>query len=210
MSRPAKKPRLAAGTSYHDQVSVFDDFHAVHGQEGRLRRVGNDVLTAPASRDVQFTSDSWQSAAGWAPPDDPEYVLDPDGDWYDDVVEGPVVQQEPPSPPRKQRKKKSCMSVSFRNACISFQSPCTFFQRRPHIVWRDIHRLGYLDEITRWAGRGDFLNSKECPDCISRQSVLKGVPLYRCQECFHPDLVCSSCCIKRHRMLPLHRINVSL
>ena len=32
------------------------------------------------------------------------------------------------------------------------------------------------------------------------------MPEFRCLDCFLPDLVCSSCCVKRHRRQPLHRI----
>ena len=210
-ARPQKRPRLAAGTAYHDQISVLDDFRAVHGREGRLLRVGNDILTAPASREVQFTSDSWQDASSWAPVDDPEYALDPDGEWYDEVVEMPVLHDEPvlvSEKPTKKRK-KSQVSVSFlQNLAFWWVFYTHFWQRRPHVVWRDLHRSEYLDEMARWEGRGDFLSSTECGDCTSRQSVVKGMPLYRCQECMHPDLVCLACCIKRHHILPLHRINV--
>ena len=68
------------------------------------------MLMAPASQEVQFNS--WHSASAWVPDDDPEYVLDPDGDWYNEVVEGPVEQL---SPPTKTKKKKSQVSAGFGN-----------------------------------------------------------------------------------------------
>ena len=111
-ARLPKRPRLSAGTSYHDQVDVLDEYHAVHGREGHLRRVGNNFLMAPAAREVQLTSDSWDTASTWAPEDNPEYALDPDGDWYDEVIEGPIMRDDPPPSLVKKKKKKSHISVS--------------------------------------------------------------------------------------------------
>src|SRR5258705_9866491 len=96
-SRPPKRARLNAGNIYRDQVPVLDDFDAIHTWEGCLRRMGNGVLTL-TSQDVQFTSDSWKETPSWVPIDDPEYGLDPDGDWYDEVVEMPIMPDEPVGP----------------------------------------------------------------------------------------------------------------
>ena len=62
--------------------------------------------------------------------------------------------------------------------------------------------------MIRWAGRGDFLGASNCPDCLARKSPTPKPPEYRCRECFLPDLVCHSCCLKRHRTHPLHCIEV--
>ena len=72
----------------------------------------------------------------------------------------------------------------------------------------EVHRDTYLKEMIRWSGRGDFRTARECPDCIVRQSETPGSPEYRCIECSHPDLVCLSCCLKRHQVHPLHWIQV--
>ncbi|KAF9521458.1 hypothetical protein CPB83DRAFT_778711, partial [Crepidotus variabilis] len=68
------------------------------------------------------------------------------------------------------------------------------------------HRTSYLDELIRGDGRADFMRATQCGDCIARKSDAPGVGEYRCQECFLPDLICKSCCIRRHRQQPLHRI----
>ena len=81
------------------------------------------------------------------------------------------------------------------------------YQKRPHVVWKELHRQSYLEEIIRLAGRGDFQSAKDCPDCLARRAM-PCVPEYRCLECLIPDLVCLSCCVKRHRCHPLHRISV--
>jgi hypothetical protein len=82
-------------------------------------------------------------------------------------------------------------------------------QSRPHVIWKELHRQDYLDEVLRWAGRADFRTAKSCADCLARSVENPGPALYRCRECFLADLVCSSCCVKRHRMHPFHRIEVS-
>ncbi|KAF9536370.1 hypothetical protein CPC08DRAFT_652149 [Agrocybe pediades] len=69
-----------------------------------------------------------------------------------------------------------------------------------------LHRQTYLEEMLRWEGRGDFQHSDRCPDCIARCSEAPGLPQYRCEECFIPDLVCQACCVRRHRVQPFHHI----
>ncbi|KAF9536717.1 hypothetical protein CPC08DRAFT_652023, partial [Agrocybe pediades] len=68
------------------------------------------------------------------------------------------------------------------------------------------HRQNYLDEMIRWEGRADFLTATQCPDCVAKGKPSPGVPQYRCEECFCPDLVCGECCVKRHRIQPFHHI----
>lgn len=75
-------------------------------------------------------------------------------------------------------------------------------------MWKGIHRQTYLEELVRWEGRADFRTAKHCSDCLARSSPTPGPPNYRCRECFLADLVCESCCVKRHRTNPLHRIEV--
>ena len=81
-------------------------------------------------------------------------------------------------------------------------------QKRPHLVWKERHRTDYLDEFIRWEGRGDFRWERACPDCYARGVALPGAPDHRCSDCCLPDLVCASCCVRRHRCLPFHRIEV--
>lgn len=82
-------------------------------------------------------------------------------------------------------------------------------QKRPHVVWKDVHRQTYLSEMLRSEGRGDF-NAETCVDCKARNVKNPHPAIYRCQECFVPDLVCASCCVQRHRTHPFHRIEVRL
>jgi len=72
-----------------------------------------------------------------------------------------------------------------------------------------VHRQTYLDKITRWSGRGDFNWAQQCGDCRVRGNATPSPAQFRCHECFQPDLTCQVCCLKRHRMHPFHRIEVS-
>lgn len=81
-------------------------------------------------------------------------------------------------------------------------------QKRPHIHWKKVYRSGYLDEFLRWEGRGDFRRVDECPDCIAKGSSAVAAAKFRCLDCFTPDLVCEPCCVRRHRQLPFHIIEV--
>lgn len=82
-------------------------------------------------------------------------------------------------------------------------------QRRPHVVWKEQYRQSYLEEECRWEGRGDFMHSTACPDCMARRLVQPNKAEYRCRDCLLPDLLCQACCVKRHRLHPFHRIQVS-
>jgi hypothetical protein len=75
-------------------------------------------------------------------------------------------------------------------------------------VWKELFRDTYLDEVIRFSGRADFRASRDCPDCIARLTETPGPPDHRCKECLLPDLVCGDCCVRRHKRLPLHRIEV--
>ena len=111
--RPTKRQRPDPGTSYHDTVPLLnDDFDTIHSREGRLKRVGgHGISTAALPRDPH-QSTSWSSVYSWDPPDDPEFALDPDGELYDDLVEGDVM-EEHPSTDVPSKKKRSRVSVSF-------------------------------------------------------------------------------------------------
>ena len=83
-------------------------------------------------------------------------------------------------------------------------------QKRPHIIWKERYRTEYLEESLRGEGRGDFRRESSCPDCLARGIVAPGSPDHRCADCFIPDLVCGSCCARRHHQLPFHQIQVCL
>jgi hypothetical protein len=115
-SRSSKRQRPDVGGSYHEPIPFLDDFHAVHAREGRLLRVGptrNMARTAPSERSLQHASDkAWMTATSWGgPSDDPELALDPTGDWYNEMVDGEVMELTNVNPvvalPKKKRSKVS-------------------------------------------------------------------------------------------------------
>ena len=113
-SRPSKHQRPDYGGSYHETVPFLDDFHAVHAWEGHL----NMARTAPPERSLQHSSDkAWITATSWGgPPDDPELALDPTGDWYDEMVDGEVMELTDVNPvialPTKKKRNKVSVSNS--------------------------------------------------------------------------------------------------
>lgn len=92
MTHPPQKQQCVGG-AYHDPVPFTTNFSTVHTWEGRLRHIRNELLTTPAERSPQHEVDStWNSAASWLPVNDPQFALDPDGKWYDEVVDSDVMQ----------------------------------------------------------------------------------------------------------------------
>jgi hypothetical protein len=68
------------------------------------------------------------------------------------------------------------------------------------------HRNEFLDALLWLDGCGNSLLTLGCPICAS-----PGVSgTFRCDECFGLDLVCQACCLQRHKLLPLHRVKVSI
>jgi hypothetical protein len=59
----------------------------------------------------------------------------------------------------------------------------------------------YLAEMLRLEGRGNG-QLQGCMSCSSAEG------LYRCEDCLGGILECRSCCLQRHRYLPLHIIQV--
>lgn len=94
-----QKVKFDQAAGYHDPVpSATIDYNNVHLREERIRKVGTSFVTAPlASRVVHMSDEDWRSTKSWVVLDDPSFALDPDGDWYDEAVEGPVMQQDHPS-----------------------------------------------------------------------------------------------------------------
>ncbi|KAF8954794.1 hypothetical protein BDZ97DRAFT_1927721 [Flammula alnicola] len=122
-NRPPKRPRISTGGAFHDVVPFLDDidYDLVHASEGTLRRVGNDFLSARVERDTKRAADSWQKTTSWSPPDDPQFALDPNGDLYDAVLEGQVMDENPPPEPlAANQKKKKLRRMFHRNVPTSY------------------------------------------------------------------------------------------
>ena len=117
-NRPPKRQRV--GGAYHDPVPFVDDLSLIHAREGKLIRIGNELLTAPAERSPQHDDHTWNSASSWLPADDPQFALDPNGEWYDEVVDSGVMEDSFPlnglagtTQPKKRVRSK--VSVSLRS-----------------------------------------------------------------------------------------------
>ena len=116
-SQPSKRQRPDHGGTYHDAIPFLDDFHVVHAREGRLRHVACDtVWMAPTEQSPQRTLDpNWKTATSWGEPlDDPELALDPNGNWYDEVVGGEVMQPNdniPNALPKKRKRSRVSVSI---------------------------------------------------------------------------------------------------
>ena len=155
------------------------------------------------------TDQAWSSASNWLPIDDPEYALDPDREWYNETLEAGVMDtavpvENPSSNPQKKKRIQSNLLVGLSQSDLIIYFLIFFLQKRPHVAWKNTHRQTYLEEILQWARRGDFHGAQECPDCLARGSSEAGLPEYCCRECFIPDLVCRTCCVKHHRAHTLH------
>ncbi|KAG6848447.1 hypothetical protein H0H93_016880 [Arthromyces matolae] len=178
-------------TSQHDRIIFDNDFEVIHARESYRIRVGNSSRVVENQRSPQRGRTSWVQGSQWEPEDNPELALDPDGDWYDEEVEGSVLQE--PSPRQdsgKPRKKKTRTKVS----------------KRPMVYWKTHHRQKYLDELLRFEGRADARIQTHCIDCLARKNGDPGDAEIRCRDCFGMDLVCPLCCVKRHVRLPFHRV----
>jgi len=172
--RPPKRARF--GGAFHDPIPFSDDFSIVHASEGRVKRIGTESLSIPGEWIPLHTADlAWDFAPSWLPINDPQYALDPDGEWYDEAV-GCDIMAEDDSAMKKKARVRSKTSVGSAHTAIDI-SP-DFQQRRPHVFWKDVHRQTYLEEMIRWAGQADFRGAQHCPDCVARGSAMAGRPEY--------------------------------
>lgn len=210
MSRAAKRPRT---TAYFDQVDHgIDDIHA---REGKLNKSGinNVVEPLPVRETFQEDTDTWRTLTSWGIEEDTTFALDPDdGRLYDEAVNRDVMDESTSSEVQTLAPKKQYVRSRVSVSLISsheFRVINVSEQKRPHVVWKEVHRQTYLTEMMRLEGRGDFRGT-ECPDCRARKVAEPSSADYRCQECLVPDLVCASCCVRRHRTTPFHRIEVRL
>lgn len=111
-TKPSKRPRLAPGTAYHDPVISTGDFTIIQSREGRLRKIGNDTLTAALPRTTEHAAGAWEEVEEWVTPDDPEFALDPNGAWYEEALEADVMTETSLPVPKKKKYKRSRVSVS--------------------------------------------------------------------------------------------------
>jgi len=199
---------MSVGAGTKRKRSTRAVYHNTVSHDGGYGTVVEKPLGLPllSSLTTRTENDTWATATSWGLPDDLLFALDPNGELYDtavdaDVMEEVIVQGDKST-------KKSKVSVSYLSLPPNQVKLITVSQRRLHVVWMEVHREEYLLEMVRWSGRGDFRTAKQCPDCIARHAEAPGDPRLRCLECALPDLVCTSCCLRRHKLHPFHWIQV--
>jgi hypothetical protein len=212
-SRQAKRARQTRITedSFHDLIPTGDDFDTMNHQEAGQDVEGRYFLHPS----VQHHS-TWTIGSTWVE-DNSELSLDYSGAQYDTELldDTFITHAQVPDLHRKRKRQKNArsqISVSFLYALLCIHILTHSTQRRVHKVWTEKYRSEYLDELIRHEGRGDFRHEIDCNDCV-RQKVAKGQrgkSIYRCKDCYTPDLVCDSCCVRRHELNPFHRIEVRL
>ncbi|PPQ80627.1 hypothetical protein CVT24_002727 [Panaeolus cyanescens] len=164
---------------------------AVPVRQGQLQGVGVGSSTSGV---VDVDGRKWMQASSWGPEDNSEYALDPKGGHlFNAAVSGEVD-----VPDNGQGNDNDGVNTTKR--------PRSKISKRPHVVWKELYRSKYLDELCRHSGRGDFRKIETCPDCVSRGSETPGPATYRCESCFLGDLVCQNCCVRRHQKQPFHKI----
>lgn len=122
LGRQLKRGR---GSTYHDPIPLDSDFSAVYAREGKLRRTGLEkyTLSTQLNRIVQQDDAQWEQATTWHVEDDPEFALDADGAWYDEVVEGNVM-QDFSHPEASSKSSKSHSRVSVRDYLLHLSFFC--------------------------------------------------------------------------------------
>ncbi|KAJ7066666.1 hypothetical protein C8F01DRAFT_1208764 [Mycena amicta] len=68
--------------------------------------------------------------------------------------------------------------------------------------WSENHRDDYLRILLWHDGRG-AMDGDTCPECL----IPDNAPLYRCEECMDPRLLCEGCSVAAHRRQPLHHVS---
>lgn len=72
------------GKSYHDVIPSLDEYSMIYSSDA--------FRTAPPENFAQQSDSAWTQTLSWAVADDTNFALDPeDGDLYDEVVEGDVM-----------------------------------------------------------------------------------------------------------------------
>ena len=94
--------------------------------------MGKESLSIPTARFTQPEADeTWNAAPSWVPIDDPQYALDPDGEWYDELLEGNIMEnfdvhpadnQRTAAKGKKQVHRGVSVSSSFSISCLELIS----------------------------------------------------------------------------------------
>ncbi|KAH9484729.1 hypothetical protein JR316_0001629 [Psilocybe cubensis] len=91
--RPSKQSRTGH-SSYHDTVPSLNRHDVIHVSEGTIRNIGGVFRATRRFESPQRVAGTWEQVTSWEPPDDEEYALNPDGDFYNTVVDQEVVAED--------------------------------------------------------------------------------------------------------------------
>ena len=106
--RPSKRRRISA---YHDHLVLDDDLDVIHSRATQFNTSRRLVSETP--RAAQTGDLAWIASDSWAPEDNNEVGLDPGSEWYDEAMDGNIMEERlPPENNKKKKKTRSRVSVS--------------------------------------------------------------------------------------------------
>ncbi|PPQ90623.1 hypothetical protein CVT25_006595 [Psilocybe cyanescens] len=92
-----KRRRITARQvgAYHDSVQILNDFDIIHSSEGTLQNVGGTTRAARIDHSPERVAGAWEQVTSWSPPDDENFALNADEEWYNETVEAEVMEEWP-------------------------------------------------------------------------------------------------------------------
>lgn len=184
---------------------------------GDGRRVTLDASSPPRKKRRVQPSDLDDEFAHWDPGNGGDDFGDEGDEGDSDAVDGPSAIVSYLEPLATRTRYLSSVSI-FTTLCASYKLT---LQDYPMLIWRQGHIQEFLQEMLRHEGLGEHRHGATCATCreaipIPPPSTTTEHPsdaaseLIRCQDCHGDCVECISCCLKRHKGLPLHRTQVSL
>ncbi|KAL0576155.1 hypothetical protein V5O48_005823 [Marasmius crinis-equi] len=183
------------GAVYRDRVELAGDHEIVRTREEALGKHGKKIVVDKSpgkGRNPWTKGDSWHDWREWRLDESREFALDGDSEWFSTLVDSDIFDErifhptgaEEEHDPTNKKRKRTMRAV------------------RPNIFWAQNLQEIFVHELLRHKGRGNARGQHTCPDCgdSSRDAI------YRCTECFMGVLLCQSCCVRRHTLLPFHRV----
>lgn len=107
----SKRQRLNARGSYHDRLSLPDDFSDVYSRDSHLTLARKLPVETP--RSTQRGQTTWLEGREWEPDDDTEIGLVDAADWADEVCATP----DPVSPTTRAKPRNRVLPVSGMSIC---------------------------------------------------------------------------------------------
>ena len=199
-NRPAKRQHVRVGGADHDPVPFTDEFSAVHAHKARVICIGRESLSVPTEQLIQCEDDeTWHSAPSWLPIDDPQYALDPYGEWYDEVLEGGVMDNfdNHSEAMAVKGKKHICSGVSVRPSPSYYEIRTHFFIVLTSCFLEDYSLSNLLGGGNPLGWAGGFLGGQRVPRLHltgENNSWIASIPLSRVLPSFPhmQDVLCKA------------------